>query len=64
MFFKKKKSGIVEVKLREDQFCSILEDKAEDVKKDYCFMKDTKVKEVWYGKALLQIRCDGIIEER
>ena len=38
MFFKKKKSGIVDIKLRDDQFCCVIEDAAEDVKKSYCIM--------------------------
>ena len=38
MFFKKKKKSPVDIKLREDQFCCVLEDRAEDVKKTYCIM--------------------------
>ena len=36
MFFKKKKSGAVELKLNEDQFCAVLEEKAPDVTRKYC----------------------------
>ena len=36
--FKRRKSGVVEVKLHEDQFCVVLEEKADDVKKNYCYM--------------------------
>ena len=36
--FKKRKSGIVEIKLSADQFCHVLEDKADDVKNSYCIM--------------------------
>lgn len=38
MFFKKRKSGPVDIKLREDQFCCVLEDYADDVKNTYCIM--------------------------
>ena len=38
MFFKKKKKSPVDIKLREDQFCCVLEDNAEDVKTTYCIM--------------------------
>jgi hypothetical protein len=40
-FFKKKKDGPVSLKLGADQFCTILEDKAEDVKSTYCIMADS-----------------------
>ena len=40
MFFKKKKKGPVDVQLREDQFCCVIEDSAENVKKTYCIMAD------------------------
>ncbi|MBE6584879.1 MAG: hypothetical protein E7649_07925 [Ruminococcaceae bacterium] len=38
MFFKKKKSGPVDIKLKEDQFCCTLEDYSADVKNTYCVM--------------------------
>lgn len=38
MFFKKKKAGPVEIKLNEDQFCCVLEEKAEDVSHKYCVL--------------------------
>ena len=38
MFFKKKKKSPVDIKLREDQFCAVIEDNAENVKKTYCIM--------------------------
>lgn len=38
MFFKKKKTGPVEIKLGESQFCSVLEEKAEDVSHKYCVL--------------------------
>ena len=41
MFFKKKKSGPVTLRLEKDQFCNILEDKSEDVKPSYCIMADS-----------------------
>ncbi len=41
MFFKKKKAGPVSLRLEADQFCNILEDKAEDVKASYCIMADS-----------------------
>jgi hypothetical protein len=41
MFLKKKKSGPVTLRLEKDQFCNILEDKAEDVKASYCIMADS-----------------------
>lgn len=34
--FKKKKSGTVEIKLGESQFCAVLEDKADEVSHKYC----------------------------
>ena len=36
MFGSKKKSGPVEIKLEADQFCRVLEDKAAEVKSNYC----------------------------
>ena len=36
--FKKRKSGVVEPKLREDQFCIVLEEKSDDVKNKYCIL--------------------------
>ena len=36
--FKKRKSGIVEPKLGADQFCTVIEDKSDDVKKTYCIL--------------------------
>ena len=36
--FKKRKSGVVETKLNADQFCTVLEEKADDVKNSYCIM--------------------------
>ena len=38
MFFKKKKTGPVEIKLADDQFCCIVEEKAEDVSHKYCVL--------------------------
>ena len=38
MLFKKKKSGSVEIKLREDQFCNVVTENSSDVKTDYCFI--------------------------
>ena len=38
--FKKKKKGSVEIKLAADQFCRILEDKAEDCSHTYCIDTD------------------------
>ncbi len=38
MLFKKKKSGSVEIKLREDQFCNVVTENSADVKTDYCFI--------------------------
>lgn len=40
MFFKKKKTGPVEIKLAEDQFCSIVEERAEEVSHKYCIMSN------------------------
>ena len=41
MFFKKKKTGPVEIKLGESQFCSVLEEKAEELKGLLTFVKET-----------------------
>ncbi len=41
MFFKKKKSGSVSIKLREDQFCSVIKENAVDVKNDYCIITES-----------------------
>ncbi len=38
MFSKKKKKGPIDIKLREDQFCCVIEDNAADVKNTYCIM--------------------------
>ena len=38
MFFKNKKKGPFDIKLREDQFCCVIEDNATDVKNTYCIM--------------------------
>ena len=36
--FKKRKSGMVEPKLNADQFCTVIEEKSDDVKKTYCIL--------------------------
>ena len=36
MLFKKKKKGPVEIKLNENQFCSVIEERSEDVTNKYC----------------------------
>ena len=41
MLFKKKKSGTVELHLNEDQFCTVLEEKAEDVTHKYCVIANS-----------------------
>ena len=38
MFFKKKKQGPVEIKLGENQFCTVLDEKAADVSHKYCII--------------------------
>lgn len=48
MFFKKKKTGIVEIKLNENQFCSVLEDKAEDVTHKYCILASSDTYNLLY----------------
>lgn len=40
MFFKKKKKGSVEIKLAKDQFCKVLEERAEDCSHKYCIDTD------------------------
>jgi hypothetical protein len=40
MLFKKKKKGSVEIKLASDQFCRVLEEKAEDCSHKYCIDTD------------------------
>ena len=39
---KKKKKNPVEIKLREDQFCSVIEDSSENVKTSYCIIADSQ----------------------
>ena len=41
MLFKKKKTGTVEIKLNENQFCSVLEEKAADVSHKYCIIANS-----------------------
>ena len=41
MFFKKKKAGPVEIKLGENQFCAVLEDKADEVSHKYCIIANS-----------------------
>ena len=41
MFFSKKKKGPVELKLADDQFCRVLEDRAAEVKKSYCVIANS-----------------------
>ena len=40
MLFKKKKKGSVEIKLNKDQFCRVLEERAEDCSHKYCIDTD------------------------
>lgn len=48
MFFKKKKVGPVEIKLNENQFCSVLEEKAEDVSHKYCVIASSDTYNLLY----------------
>lgn len=48
MFFKKKKTGTVEIKLNENQFCSVLEEKAEDVSHKYCVLASSDTYNLLY----------------
>ena len=41
MFFNKKKSGPVELRLEADQFCRVLEDRADEVKSNYCIIANS-----------------------
>ena len=40
MFFKKKESGTETIQWRDDQFCAVIEKKAEDVSPKYCVIAD------------------------
>ena len=42
MLFKKKKTGSVEIKLKDDQFCVVMNETSEDVKTDYCIIANGK----------------------
>ena len=38
LLFKKKKSGVVEIKLAENKFCSVVEELSSDVTNKYCII--------------------------
>jgi hypothetical protein len=48
MFFKKKKSGAVELKLNEEQFCAVLEEKAPEVTRKYCVIANADTYNLLY----------------
>ena len=48
MFFKKKKSGAVELKLDQEQFCAILDEKSTDVTKKYCVIANADTYNLLY----------------
>ncbi len=48
MFFKKKKKGSVEIKLGTDQFCRVLEERAEDCHHTYCIDTDADQYNLFY----------------
>ncbi len=48
MFGKKRKKGPVEIKLNENQFCSVVEELADDVASEYCIIADSDTYNLLY----------------
>ncbi len=48
MFFKKRKDGAVEIKLNENQFCSVIEERSDDVTNKYCIIASSDTYNLLY----------------